>query len=99
MFYQIKCYKICALIWKEIWQLSGYNDGTCKFLPSALCNGESRICVSDARLCKSLTGNDANSVPTRERNAAAEKSVICELGEKSSIFFSGINDRGLLKLI
>lgn len=48
---------------------------------------------------KSLTAYDGNSVSTRERNATAEKSVICDLGEKSLILFSGLNDRGLLKLM
>ena len=48
---------------------------------------------------KSLTAYDGNPVSTRERNATAEKSVICDLDEKSLILFSGLNDRGLLKLI
>ena len=103
MFYQIKCCRICALIWKEIWQLHESRLGI-MIVHANFCHqhyqmGKNYISISDARLCKSLTGHDANSFSTRKRNARAEKSVICDSGEKSLILFSGINDRCLLKLV
>ena len=81
MFYQIKCCRICALIWKEIWKLPESRLGIV-MVRAKFCHQhyqmEKNICFSEARLCNSLTAHDANSVSTRERNATAERSVIWE---------------------
>ena len=99
MFYQIKCCRICALIWQLPESRLSIMLVRANFCHQHYQMEKNCISVSDARLCKSLTGHDANSVSTRKRYARAEKSVVCYLGEKSLILYSGINGRGLLNLV